>query len=227
MPVPASSQQEFSDADWRAVAAGDQSKKLKFVLSAIAANTTRLLTMPDADVTISSFIATLLDDTTQAAARTTLGLTPGTDVQAYDAFLASIAGLTVAAGGFLRTSAADTAVAQSIVGTVSQSGGTPTGSIVETGSNANGNYTKFADGTLFCWGTTTTSASGATTQTLPATYASATTLMITGNSVSSSTNSSSVKIFNHTTTTFDINALSSADARASTPVRWIAIGRWF
>lgn len=74
MPVLASSQQEFSDADWRAVSSGDQSKKLKLLLSAISANTTRVLTMPDADVTISAFVATLLDDANAAAFLTTLGI---------------------------------------------------------------------------------------------------------------------------------------------------------
>lgn len=38
----------------------------------------------------------------------------------------------------------------SILGTVSQSGGVPTGAIIETGLNANGRYTKYADGTLVC-----------------------------------------------------------------------------
>lgn len=37
-----------------------------------------------------------------------------------------------------------------IVGTVSQTGGTPTGAIIESGSNANGAYTKYADGTMVC-----------------------------------------------------------------------------
>lgn len=37
-----------------------------------------------------------------------------------------------------------------IVGTVSQSGGTPTGAIIETGTTANGTYTKWADGTMIC-----------------------------------------------------------------------------
>ncbi|MNJ61737.1 hypothetical protein D3C77_575420 [compost metagenome] len=37
-----------------------------------------------------------------------------------------------------------------IVGTVSQSGGVPTGAIIESGSNANGTYTRFADGTQIC-----------------------------------------------------------------------------
>lgn len=38
-----------------------------------------------------------------------------------------------------------------ILGTVSQSGGTPTGAILETGSNANGTYFKFANGGLVCY----------------------------------------------------------------------------
>lgn len=38
-----------------------------------------------------------------------------------------------------------------ILGTVSQSGGVPTGAVIERGSNANGEYTKLADGTLICW----------------------------------------------------------------------------
>lgn len=37
-----------------------------------------------------------------------------------------------------------------ILGTVSQSGGVPTGAIIQRGSNANGEYVKFADGTLIC-----------------------------------------------------------------------------
>lgn len=36
------------------------------------------------DQRVTAFAATMLDDTNQAGVRTTLGLTPGTDVQAYD-----------------------------------------------------------------------------------------------------------------------------------------------
>lgn len=57
--------------------------------------------------------------TTQAAARTALGL--------------------------------GSAAVAPIVGTVSWAGGVPTGAIIESGSSANGQYTKFADGTMFCW----------------------------------------------------------------------------
>ena len=38
-----------------------------------------------------------------------------------------------------------------ILGTVSQSGGVPTGAIIERGSNSDGEYVKFADGTVWAW----------------------------------------------------------------------------
>lgn len=37
-----------------------------------------------------------------------------------------------------------------ILGTVSQSGGVPTGAIIQRGSNANGEFVRFADGTQIC-----------------------------------------------------------------------------
>ena len=38
-----------------------------------------------------------------------------------------------------------------VVGTVSESGGVPTGAIIESGSNANGEFVKYADGTQICF----------------------------------------------------------------------------
>ena len=38
-----------------------------------------------------------------------------------------------------------------ILGTVSQSGGVPTGAIIQHGSNANGEFVRLADGTQICW----------------------------------------------------------------------------
>lgn len=38
-----------------------------------------------------------------------------------------------------------------LLGTVAQSGGSPIGSILERGSNANGEYIRLADGTQLCW----------------------------------------------------------------------------
>ncbi len=51
---------------------------------------------------------------------------------------------------FLQNLGLRTAAKADVVGTVSQSGGVPTGAIIERGSNSNGEYTKFADGTLIC-----------------------------------------------------------------------------
>jgi hypothetical protein len=38
-----------------------------------------------------------------------------------------------------------------ILGPVAQSGGVPTGAVIESGSNSNGSYRRFADGTQVCW----------------------------------------------------------------------------
>lgn len=43
-----------------------------------------------------------------------------------------------------------------LVGSVSQSGGVPTGAVIERGSNANGAFVRLADGTQFCWSPTFT-----------------------------------------------------------------------
>lgn len=61
--------------------------------------------------------------------------------------LNAIAALTGQNGAFARFTGASAASMQAIVGTVSQAGGTPTGAIVETASNANGRYVRWADGT--------------------------------------------------------------------------------
>jgi hypothetical protein len=50
--VLATSQQEFSDADFRVVDNADQSKKLAFQVSGVTTATTRTLTVPDASGTI-------------------------------------------------------------------------------------------------------------------------------------------------------------------------------
>jgi len=60
--------------------------------------------------------------------------------------------LPIAQGGTGNSTGTATKLAPAaILGLVAQSGGVPTGSIVERGSNSNGEYVKFADGTLMCW----------------------------------------------------------------------------
>lgn len=51
----------------------------------------------------------------------------------------------------------------SLLGTVSQSGGVPTGAVIERGSNDNGAFVRFADGTQICWQSFTVSDLAVTT----------------------------------------------------------------
>lgn len=70
------------------------------------AYTTGVDTWAEADIT--AFGRSLVDDADAATARSTLGVVIGTDVQAYDAGLASIAGLVTAADQMIYTTALDT-----------------------------------------------------------------------------------------------------------------------
>jgi hypothetical protein len=49
-----------------------------------------------------------------------------------------------------------------LVGSVSQAGGVPTGAVIERGSNANGEYVRFADGTQICTRTNLSAANAST-----------------------------------------------------------------
>lgn len=77
---------------------------------------------------LTAFARSLLDDANAAALWTTIGATAPPDK------------------AFRRGN---------ILGTVSQAGGVPTGALIERGSNANGEYVRFADGTQICQGETT------------------------------------------------------------------------
>lgn len=57
---------------------------------------------------LTAFARTLLDDGSASAVQTTLSLVPGTNIQAYDAGLASIAGLTTSANKLIYTTGSDT-----------------------------------------------------------------------------------------------------------------------
>jgi len=61
-----------------------------------------------------------------------------------------------------------------ILGTVSQSGAVPTGAVIQRGSNANGVFVRFADGTQICTRSITFDLAGATSQTfaMPAVFSS-------------------------------------------------------
>lgn len=126
---------------------------------------------------------------------------------------------------------------RNILGTVSQSGGIPTGSIIERGSNSNGEYVRFADGTQICWSpiivdntaSITIAAAGgfrgnATGWTFPASFS--TTPVVSCFSRTSNNLILGLRVLNSTTVQPDYWAATS-NASVGAGYQAIAIGRWF
>lgn len=108
---------------------------------------------------LAAFILTLLDDADAAAARGTLVAAKSGANSDITSLSALSTALSVAQGGTGVTSiaalltalmAAGAYAKTNILGSVSQTSGVPTGAVVERGSNANGEYVKYADGRLEC-----------------------------------------------------------------------------
>lgn len=155
---------------------------------------------------LTAFARTLLDDANASAVWTTLGATAPANV------------------AFRRGN---------ILDTVSQSGGTPTGGLIERGSNANGEYVRFADGTQICLSPTDITGSpniatgniffmAAVAWTFPATFSAAPSVQCDcpgsancwGHAVVSNGVSSGLRVMSPTSQT-GVN------------VRAMAVGRWF
>lgn len=118
------------------------------------------------------------------------------------------------------------AVIPGLVGTVSQSGGVPTGAIIERGSNANGNYVRYADGTQICRVSEFSSnVAGDVTWTFPATFDSAPTTAISRQG--SNTNPFFFSVGGTTGASCQIGGYTTSFARATVSGSIIAIGRWF
>jgi hypothetical protein len=122
-----------------------------------------------------------------------------------------------------------------VLGSVSQSSGVPTGALIERGSNANGDYVRFADGTQICTRTNLSAANASTalgglfrsssnvTWTYPASFAASPAVsgdvddadcwMVTAGAPGTATAALRV-----------LSAVSKATALA---FRAIAVGRWF
>ncbi len=114
-----------------------------------------------------------------------------------------------------------------LLGTVTQSAGTPTGAVIETGSNANGGYTRFADGTQMCWQSGFATASGASvTWTFPALFASGEVAV-----VATSTFSGDLRVIaasNATASTVELRSWNGAGAQSVAPsAHLVAYGRWY
>jgi hypothetical protein len=112
-----------------------------------------------------------------------------------------------------------------IVATVGESGGIPTGGVVQKGSNVNGEFVKFADGTLICWHSLLTSASAGVTWTYPEPFINNSTLSVVASPAATTPRVACTTAI--TATNIEVSGWDLASARQSFTVRMIATGRWF
>lgn len=148
----------------------------------------------------------------------------------------AILGLTGASGAKLPViTAVGTAALRDILGTVSHSAGVPTGAIVERGSNANGEYVRFADGTQICTSSTiaipaTNIALGSVFRsetviwTFPASFVAGSTPVVTGEAQALH-HWITPNLHGNNTAAFRV--MSAVPNSAEVLVQLTAIGRWF
>ena len=126
----------------------------------------------------------------------------------------------------------------SIVGMVAQLSGVPTGSIIEYGSNANGSYLKFADGTMICAKLhafpENSNNNAGTVISYPATFASVTTVLGSSSTIASASADSSIVVEAqpNTATSMKAKSLQHSASTVSDPTfvvaaSLVAIGRWY
>lgn len=110
-----------------------------------------------------------------------------------------------------------------VLGTVSQSGGVPTGAVIQNGSSSNGWFVRFADGTQICWHGLSSSDAGAVTWTYPAVFAGAVNGLVTA--ASTAARIGVIESLGTSSLTFSVWNIAGARTNAST--RLFAIGRWY
>lgn len=191
-------------------------------LAALTPEADRIMYFTDGDTSamtgLTAFARSILDDTDAETMRATLGL----------------------GGAAIRTALGTNELysRDSIVGLVSQLAGVPTGSIIEYGSNANGSYLKFADGTMICAKIHSfpenSNNNAGTVINYPATFASVTTVLGSSATILSSSADSSIVVEAqaNTSTSMKAKALQHSAATVSDPTievsaSLVAIGRWY
>lgn len=161
------------------------------------------------------------------------------DGSAWTTALAFDPATGIATGAAVQQSASDTTPGrlarvdhtygpENLIGTVSQSGGTPTGAVIESASNANGHYTRFADGTQVCWYSDfATVSNAAAVWTFPAVFASDDVAVVASANISGAARLISVS--DQTASTVDVRSwVAASGSEAVSPnAHVIAYGRWF
>lgn len=113
-----------------------------------------------------------------------------------------------------------------IAGTVTESGGVPSGAVIEQGSTANGSYTRFADGTQICARRNWLPDVGGSTWVFPRTF-----IDQTGTSViATSTNTSAARFASALSTSAadaQVRVFDTSGTGVSSGVTTVAYGRWF
>lgn len=110
------------------------------------------------------------------------------------------------------------------VGTVSQSGGVPTGAIIEQGSNANGRYVRFADGTQFIYRTADSISGGGVGVLFPAAFSAVPIISLCAGIGASGVFGTFDAL---DTSGFSLHGWVHDGTRAAISFQVIAFGRWF
>ncbi|WP_300440667.1 DUF2793 domain-containing protein [uncultured Mameliella sp.] len=111
-----------------------------------------------------------------------------------------------------------------LLGTVAQTGGTPTGAVLESGENANGHYLRLADGTQLCWQQKTSSATGQTLWSFPAGFLGGTVPVVQATGQVQTAHFASVGAPTAAGVNFSVWGLSGARVAYATGL--LAFGRW-
>lgn len=115
-----------------------------------------------------------------------------------------------------------------VTGTVSQVAGVPTGAIIESGSNSNGRFIKYADGTLICThlvsvGAWSANASTFATWTYPTPFISTPVAVSTDTTGAPHAYNSGIAAGATTAQVF----MGGTSGGAAASINVLAIGRWF
>ena len=142
----------------------------------------------------------------------------------------------VTAGRLLTTGAGEAQAFRrgNVLGVVTQAGTVPTGALIEQGSNANGRYVRFADGTQLCWHSllalpAATTAAGSIFVGNEATWTFPITFVATPE-VSGSVNAATPRWLNArggSATTALVRVFSPVTDVATPAADLMAVGRWF